>query len=128
MKKIIHIILLFIFLTVFTGLSNASAANKISFPSWNNENIENKPLFKANPTVYPNPFVSEFTLVIEATGKAKMKLQLHNVIGKNIWSGEETLQAGTNRFTYTFDNIENGIYYLTIINGDNKKTQKVVKK
>jgi len=127
-KKLIHIILPFIFLFVFNGLTNANADSNISFPSFINENVVNKPLFKGNAKVYPNPFVSEFTLVIEATSTAKIKLHMHNVIGKNIWSGEETVQAGTNKYTYTFDNIENGIYYLTIINGDIRKSQKVIKK
>ncbi len=127
-KKIIHIISFFIFLIVFTGFSTASANTSISFPVLENIIIEDNPLLKSKPKVYPNPFVSEFTLVMEANDNAKVKLQLHNVIGKHIWSGEEMLQAGSNRFTYTFDNIENGIYYLTIIHGDNKKTQKIVKK
>ncbi|MFN5416431.1 MAG: T9SS type A sorting domain-containing protein [Flavobacteriia bacterium] len=69
-------------------------------------------------SVYPNPF--ENTISIDIEGKLPQSVFLMDINGKKL----KELICTNDKSTFKMDDIENGVYFLTIID---EKTQKVIK-
>ncbi|MBI3233572.1 MAG: T9SS type A sorting domain-containing protein, partial [Bacteroidetes bacterium] len=77
-------------------------------------------------SVYPNPFTSDFTLEMEVKG-GNYKLMLMDMNGKVMMSENIAMMEGTTRMLIPTTELSKGMYILTIMNGNEMKTIKVVK-
>jgi hypothetical protein len=90
-----------------TGISENSAANN-------------------GVKVYPNPFSTDATIAINADVEANGLLTLTDMMGQTIRREEISLHDGTNIITLHNDNIEDGIYILSIKMNNLYNTIKIV--
>ncbi|PCJ27612.1 MAG: hypothetical protein COA97_03050 [Flavobacteriales bacterium] len=72
--------------------------------------------------VYPNPFNNELTINYELKNKTAV-LEIYNIIGKQIVS--QTITQNTT--VIDLANQANGIYFVTITDGNNRMSKKVIK-
>jgi len=81
-----------------------------------------------NYTVYPNPFVSNIKVQIDAKEKEDVMIRINNLTGQTLITKRVTVQAGNN--IVVFDNLQqlqNGLYMIEVIAKDGKHTQKLIK-
>jgi hypothetical protein len=86
-----------------------------------------KPLEGQNWSVYPNPSsLNGIYIITEKTESDNINLSLTDVTGKLVYTEKIAVdQKGSNQFI-SFENVNTGIYYLTIMDGDFIKTIKVI--
>ena len=75
--------------------------------------------------LYPNP-ASDYLLISFPNDILYAKIELADPLGKVIINKQIKINASEYRFDT--DGISDGIYYLSIINGNNKNTYKIIKK
>lgn len=81
-----------------------------------------------NYSVYPNPFVSNIKVLIDAKDKEDVMIRINNLTGQTLITKRVTVQAGNN--IVVFDNLQqlqNGLYMLEVVTKDGKHTQKLIK-
>ena len=81
-----------------------------------------------NYAVYPNPFVSNIKVQIDAKEKEEVMIRINNLTGQTLITKRVTVQAGNN--IVVFDNLQqlqNGLYMLEVVTKDGKQTQKMIK-
>ena len=81
-----------------------------------------------NYAVYPNPFVSNIKVQIDAKEKEDLMIRINNLTGQTLITKRITVQAGNN--IVVFDNLQqlqNGLYMLEVVTKDGKHTQKLIK-
>ncbi len=76
--------------------------------------------------VFPVPAKDEITLQIESP-EAAVEIRISNIIGEVIHTQDLQLSEGVNQLTFDISEYANGIYFLTINNGDKNGTQRFVK-
>jgi hypothetical protein len=82
-----------------------------------NKNLLNGPNFQ----IYPNPFSQQFTLNMEGM-KGKKNIKMYDC------KGQLVLDTETNENTLTLaPEINEGVYFVTIMNGDKMSVGRVVK-
>jgi hypothetical protein len=77
--------------------------------------------------VFPNPVTDESKLVIQVEKPGVVTVNLMNVTGQvinKVFNGN--MRPGTNEYTIGKGNLENGIYFLSISEGNSFITKKVV--
>jgi len=83
---------------------------------------------KVSATAYPNPFTN--SIVVSITGPSGIyDLILVDALGRTIWTGTGTKNAGTYQQTINTSSLERGIYFLKVIqsNNNNSAVIKLVK-
>lgn len=85
-----------------------------------NVNVEQNPVSE-DFTVFPNPVKTKFNIDFTIPLKDNYKLQLTNLQGKILHTGPK---PGVR--TIDVSNLDDGLYFLTIINGDKIFTQKIL--
>ena len=87
----------------------------------------------ANPfgqlLVFPNPFTDAQQLGVqwgEIDANVPLDATLTNMTGRVIWQNTYT-SAGLSAFTLPNLNLSAGMYFMTLVSGDKKRTVKVVK-
>jgi parallel beta-helix repeat protein len=83
---------------------------------------------KVSATAYPNPFTN--SIVVSITGPSgTYDLILVDALGRTIWTGTGTKNAGTYQQTINTSSLERGIYFLKVIqsNNNNSAVIKLVK-
>lgn len=80
-----------------------------------------------NFVLYPNPNEGNFTLQFSSTSKSGIKILIHNLLGRKIF--EKALEFKSN-YDYNeniqLENVQPGLYFLTIIDGSKKEVKKIV--
>ncbi|SOD80782.1 S8 family serine peptidase [Spirosoma fluviale] len=79
--------------------------------------------------VYPNPFSDAQPLGVqwgEITPNTPLDATLTNTAGRVIWQNRYT-SAGLTAFTLPYLNLSAGLYIMTLVSGDKKRTVKLVK-
>ena len=89
-------------------------------------NAQNKP---ENGAVYPNPFNDRITVQLEATENPLHFMALYDVLGNEIYKQDVV----TNKVAEVIfieprkeKNLETGVYFLKVQNGDNTKTYRLI--
>ena len=77
-------------------------------------------------SVFPVPAKDEITLQLESS-QTTIDISISNIVGEVIHRQEVHLSKGVNQFTFDISDYTNGVYFLTINNGDKKGTQRLVK-
>ena len=102
-----------------TGSGTFTVGRRVGF----GENIANL----GNISVFPNPNTGSFNLNFSNVGNLSYEVSVKNLIGQTIVT--ETLDVnGSLDKTYDLNNEGKGVYFITISNGINEDTQRVVVK
>jgi hypothetical protein len=75
--------------------------------------------------IYPNPAIDNLNVKLKATPYAT-KVEVFSILGTKLF--ERAIPEGTENITIPVANLTNGIYYVSLINGDNYSVQKFIKK
>ncbi len=89
-------------------------------------NIVNVVYESSGFSVFPVPAKDEITLQLESS-QTVVEVNISNIVGEVIHIQELQLPEGVHQFTFDISNYTNGVYFLTINNGDKKGTQRFVK-
>jgi subtilisin-like proprotein convertase family protein len=75
--------------------------------------------------IYPNPFTDKLQLVLNASAKSPVELQLLNELGQTVLT--QTFKAGTQRMTLATGHLPAGMYLLQVRMGDQTAVRKVMR-
>ena len=79
-------------------------------------------------SIYPNPAIGEFNILLNAKLKASIHLQLFDTRGRLVSQQLSNVQNGENSFSFKLDNISEGLYFLNISDGVNSISRRIVVK
>jgi len=88
--------------------------------SINNNNLDLK------FSIYPNPANNNLTLDFTSENSNKSILSITNIIGEKIKESQINTVAGINTFNLNLEGINNGVYFINLINNSSKSTKKLV--
>lgn len=77
--------------------------------------------------IYPNPTANSFILELNISRKNDVKINLTNVAGQLIYSGELNQFVGIYKKQISLNEFAKGIYYLQIITNDEVINKKIIK-
>ncbi|SDL47829.1 Por secretion system C-terminal sorting domain-containing protein [Catalinimonas alkaloidigena] len=77
-------------------------------------------------SVYPNPTASSAVTVAYAATEATATLQLHDVLGREVWSGSVTGPTALGTYTLPSLPLRAGTYLLSMQSGTHRVSQRVV--
>lgn len=79
-------------------------------------------------TVYPNPAADKATLVIDALNEASLNISIVDINGRLVSTPvmNQNLSVGENVFTISTDNLNNGVYFVTLNSDNGKETVKLI--
>lgn len=80
--------------------------------------------------VYPNPFVSDLKVVLEAASDAAVTVRISNAAGQTVFSRATFVQKGNNVIVIASElsALQKGMYFVEVISEDGKQTQKIIKR
>ncbi|MGK0364711.1 MAG: phosphatidylserine/phosphatidylglycerophosphate/cardiolipin synthase-like enzyme [Saprospiraceae bacterium] len=67
-----------------------------------------------NAAVFPNPFVNNFQIQLNAKIADRVTTSLVNSLGQKIYSTDNELITGDNTLNFPIENLTNGVYFLTM--------------
>jgi len=80
-------------------------------------------------SIAPNPFVDRFTLTFMLKKSMEAEIQLISSNGEMIFSEHMQTTEGVNQYAYTDERgLPPGIYFVNLICGEEKQTQKIIKR
>lgn len=77
-------------------------------------------------SIYPNPNNGQFNLKISSNMSKDYNLTITNMLGQNVYSEEISLNNEVLNKSMDFSQLEKGIYFVTLKNATERKTQKIV--
>jgi hypothetical protein len=77
--------------------------------------------------LYPNPFSTEFSVVIPSAASGNIYFFLKDVTGEIVYRGTEQNAVPGNTLRFDPGNLSAGIYLLEIISGDKTTTRRIIK-
>lgn len=91
-----------------------------------NSGVNSNPFVVDN--IFPSPFTDHFTLTYKVADNSETMVTISNSSGQLVHQEKQQSTEGMNKFEFK-DNygLQNGIYYITLINGDQKISQKIIK-
>ena len=79
-------------------------------------------------TIGPVPFLTDINVNFSSRETTNVKIYLMSAEGKTIAQNEVIAMAGNNNYKFNeMGNLNHGIYYISIISGDQKITQKIIR-
>ncbi|MEN8226092.1 MAG: T9SS type A sorting domain-containing protein, partial [Bacteroidota bacterium] len=75
----------------------------------------------------PNPALSNTSVNIHLMQSSELSLQVHNVIGQRVIELDQGyLQAGVHTVTFDVNQLQDGVYFYTVIAGEERMTKKMI--
>jgi PKD repeat protein len=65
--------------------------------------------------LFPNPSKGQVSLAINSASDAEVKIEIVNITGQSVYSRKEGLKSGANKFELNQTALDNGIYFLNVI-------------
>jgi hypothetical protein len=79
-------------------------------------------------SIYPNPAVDNFNIKFDSNTSQKVDITMINAIGQQVVNRTYAASAGTNKFSINTADMNNGIYFVTVLAGEDKITRKLLVK
>jgi signal transduction histidine kinase len=78
--------------------------------------------------LYPNPTADNTTLIIDNYNVESINVLVYDITGKLVMSPiqNQSLLVGKNKFTINTSDLNNGIYFVTLITNKGKETVKLI--
>ncbi|MCB9256192.1 MAG: T9SS type A sorting domain-containing protein [Chitinophagales bacterium] len=77
-------------------------------------------------SIYPNPCRTKANVLIQADKNTKVSVEIYSVLGNLQYQNKLDLNAGLNDLSLDLTNYENGLYLVQIIEGNTRKTEKLI--
>ena len=77
-------------------------------------------------SIFPNPAVNEFSVLLSSTENSKFTLRITDVAGRLVHNQQLQVNNGMNYFTFDKLNLQSGVYMMEMTNGNSKLTKKLV--
>jgi hypothetical protein len=77
-------------------------------------------------TAYPNPFNPATTLEFSLPAAQLVRLSVHDVTGRAVFTREQRFDAGTHAMTFDGRNLSAGVYFASLRAGSFTATQKLL--
>lgn len=74
----------------------------------------------------PNPFSNSTTIRFFLTEEGTAKLEVHNMLGKLMYSTDISAQPGNNEYVFNGKNLSNGMYFYTIKYKNYSETKRMI--
>ncbi|KJS06880.1 MAG: hypothetical protein VR77_03450 [Flavobacteriales bacterium BRH_c54] len=81
----------------------------------------------SNPTIYPNPITDNGVLEFNANSTEVTVITIYDVSGRIILNNQHFTNKGINKIQLETSNLTNGMYFISLKNGDNKTNLKFIK-
>ena len=78
--------------------------------------------------LYPNPASDKMYLSFNSSSSNNAEIFIYDAVGKEVFKEKTKLISGNNIKSIEVKNLDNGIYFMKIKNGENQVTQKFIKK
>ncbi|MDD4149628.1 MAG: GEVED domain-containing protein [Bacteroidales bacterium] len=79
-------------------------------------------------SLYPNPVIDEFYVLVDATENTSLTLSITDISGKLIYQNQVAIKKGENKISLNASNFVEGFYILTLHNEKNRESRKFVKR
>jgi len=90
--------------------------------------IKTNSMDKINDFVlYPNPTKDKTYLTLNVTNELNYKVSIAEVTGKIVYTKEQKLDQGNNKLELETEFLNRGFYFVTLTNGTNSKTIRLIK-
>lgn len=87
--------------------------------------FEQKRLFEEAVGIYPNPLKEKLTVDVDLSEEQEIQLQLYNSTGKLIYEIPPH-NTQSKRYYFNLPGLPSGVYYVTVTNGTNRVSKKIV--
>jgi hypothetical protein len=94
-------------------INSATGLKEIGRNAFNLENV-------------PNPFANKTTIRFFMIESGEAKLEIHNMLGKQIYNTTIKVEPGTNEFPFNGENLSNGMYFYTIRYKNFSETKRMI--
>jgi hypothetical protein len=74
----------------------------------------------------PNPFASKTTIRFFMIESGQAKLEIHNMLGQQVFNTTINAEPGTNEYVFNGDNLGNGLYFYTIRYKNYSETKRMI--
>jgi hypothetical protein len=74
----------------------------------------------------PNPFTNSTTIRFFLADEGMAKLEVHNMLGKLVYTTDVNGQLGNNEYVFNAKNLSNGMYFYTIKYKDFSETKRMI--
>ena len=78
-----------------------------------------------NTSLFPNPTTNNLFLNIESKIQSQLNINIFDISGKEIQNTTIQTSIGNNQHQINTENLEAGIYFIEIADGNNEKVTKV---
>jgi hypothetical protein len=111
---------------LYAALPSGGNLVKLSGYTEPSTNIEDGVMSDDNFRIYPNPVMNQLNVELRDVSSQNLRVELFDVLGKKIIEFSELKQAGNVRtLSYDVSSLEEGIYFLSIVSGNEKITKKI---
>lgn len=77
--------------------------------------------------VYPNPFSTNTTLDINLTSTQKVRIDMYNVVGENVYSIDKgQMSSGNHKVVLSADELPSGVYFVTLTTDEGRISKRIV--
>ena len=80
-----------------------------------------------NVTVFPNPILGTGYLSFTGASSSTTTVIINDISGRKVWSKNYTTNKGVNQLTLETNQLSQGMYFLTMSNGEENTTIKFIK-
>ena len=80
------------------------------------------------PIIFPNPTNGNVTIQINANTQGAAMVHVYNMVGSNVRILSQGLNTGTNNINVEMGNLPSGVYTAVVVVGNQRFTQKIVKR
>ncbi len=89
------------------------------------ENYESKRNFEYAVGIFPNPMNERLTVDVDFNDEQKIHIQIFNINGKLVYDIPRH-KVTHNRYFFSMPGLPSGVYYVTVSNGKNRVSKKLV--
>ncbi|MFC2086385.1 phospholipase D-like domain-containing protein [Bacteroidota bacterium] len=88
--------------------------------------VQNINVINQNIQINPNPNKGTFELLISVAENSNQEITVYNILGEQIYSKNNKAKIGENRISINIENIEKGLYFISINNQSTISTGKFI--
>ncbi|MDT8412360.1 MAG: T9SS type A sorting domain-containing protein [Vicingaceae bacterium] len=81
----------------------------------------------SNPTIYPNPITNNGVLEFNTNSTEVTVVTIYDVSGRIVMSNQHLTNKGINKIQLETSELTNGMYFISLKNGNNKTNLKLIK-
>jgi hypothetical protein len=109
----------------YTGDDGTMNSWKIEICTQTITNLSNQDFGLAEFTLFPNPNKGNFTVQFNSTSNNDVNIAVHDLRGRTIFNKKYT-NSGMFTQNLQLDNVQSGVYLVTVQEGENKVVKRII--